>query len=331
MNGYRILSLDGGGIRGYLSILLLERLEKARPGFLSQIDLFAGTSTGSFIALGLAAGQPASAIRQMYEQSGPAIFHDSLIDNIRDLGFALGAKYSNDNLHRVLTQLFGNLTLGKLPKKVLIASFDLDAEPEDKPHKRMWKAKFFHNFPGPHSDECESVVDVALRSSAAPFYFPSYQGYVDGFVVANNPSMCALAQVLNAHAADLDEIILLSVGTGLNPRYIDSKKSNWGWARWMVQVNPLSRRWYGMPLIYMMWEASVDLARYECEQLLDGRFLRLDPLLKKAVDIDEVRQMRYLREVALSTDLDEAEEWLNQHFVTQTEATLPRDVSPVPV
>jgi len=315
MNRYHILSLDGGGIRGYLSILLLEQLEQARPGFLSQVDLYAGTSTGSFIALGLAAGKPTSAIREMYEQSGRAIFQDSLIDNVRDIGFALGAKYGNANLCRVLAAQFGDMTLRKLSKRVLIASFDLDGQQQEEGQARMWKAKFFHNFHGDNSDECERVDDVALRSSAAPFYFPSYQGYVDGFVVANNPSMCAVAQVLNTHAAELDEIVLLSVGTGLNPRYIDSKKSNWGWARWMFQFYPLSRHWYGMPLVYMMWEASVDLARYECEQLLGDRFLRLDPLLKRPVDIDEVRQMGYLHKVAMSINLDKEKEWLDQHFL----------------
>jgi uncharacterized protein len=314
MNRYRILTLDGGGIRGYLSILLLEQLEQARPGFLSQVDLFAGTSTGSFIALGLAAGKSTSDIREMYEKNGRAIFQDSLIDNIRDLGFALGAKYSNENLQRVLIDQFGDMTLRNLSKRVLIASFDLDCQSQHNEQPRIWKAKFFHNYPGQDSDECERVVDVAMRSSAAPFYFPSYQGYVDGFVVANNPSMCAVAQALKTKVAALDEIVLLSVGTGLNPRYIDSKKGDWGWARWMVQLNPLSRRWYGMPLVYMMWEASVDLARYECEQLLGDRFLRLDPLLDRSVDIDEVRHMGYLRKVAQSTDLSNEVAWLDQNF-----------------
>jgi hypothetical protein len=83
----------------------------------------------------------------------------------------------------------------------------------------------------------------------------------------------------------------------------------------MFQFYPLSRHWYGMPLVYMMWEASVDLARYECEQLLGNRFLRLDPLLKRPVDIDEVRQMGYLHKVAMSINLDKEKEWLDQHFL----------------
>jgi hypothetical protein len=315
MNRYPILSLDGGGIRGYLSVLLLERLEKARPGFLEHVELFAGTSTGSFIALALAAGQPPSAIREMYEESGRYIFQDSRLDNLRDLGFALGAKYSNAHLREILTAQFGDSCLDDLPGKVLVASFDLDHRPEEGDPARMWKAKFFHNFEGNDSDGGEQVVDVALRSSAAPFYFPSYQGYIDGFIVANNPSMCAVAQALRAGVAGVDEIVLLSVGTGLNPRYIDSRKGDWGWLRWFFQLHPLSRRWYGLPLIYMMWEGGVNLASYQCAQLLDGRFHRLDPLLCETVDIDEVRRMDYLKDVALSTDLDTTVRWLDDVFL----------------
>lgn len=320
MKRYRILCLDGGGIRGYLSVLLLERLETAYPGFLEQIDLFAGTSTGSIIALALAMGKPVSAVRELYERHGRFIFSDSLLDYVRDLGFALGAKYDNANLRSVLAAEFGESRLRDLPRKVLIPSFDLDNQPDDTDAPRIWKAKFFHNYAGPTSDECENVVDVALRSSAAPFYFPVYQGYVDGFVVANNPSMCALTKVLKAKAAALEDIVLFSVGTGLNPRYLDADNSDWGWARWMIQLHPSRRQWYGMPLIYMMWEASVDLARYECEQLLGDRFHRLDPLLKKPVDIDEVRHMSILHDAAIETDLAITMKWLEQEMLTSVTA-----------
>ena len=328
MAAYHILSLDGGGIRGYLTILLLEQLEKERPGFLEQIDLFAGTSTGSIIALALASGKTACEVRSLYESEGKNIFHDSLIDNVRDLGFALGAKFGNKNLKSILTNYFGDTKLEDLNKKVLVASFDLDHPPtSDKP--RMWKAKFFHNFPGQGSDGCLSVVDVALRSSAAPFYFPSYQGYVDGFVVANNPSMCALAQVVKlpgeengdstvqkdegTAVANLQDIVLMSLGTGLNPRYIDADEADWGWIKWMIQLSP-KRQWYALPLVFMMWEGSIELANFQCRQFLGNRFHRLDPVLPELFDIDDVKRMDLLKKVALEADLSETLGWVDAHF-----------------
>lgn len=314
MTTYHVLSLDGGGIRGYLSILLLERLEKERPGFINSFDLFAGTSTGSIIAIALASGLTPTEVRSLYENKAKAIFHDSLFDNVRDLGFTLGAKYGNKNLKKILTEYFGDGRLDDLEKRVLIASFDLDHTPKDKQEPRMWKAKFFHNYPGDDSDGCQRMVDVILRSSAAPFYFPSYQGYVDGFVIANNPSMCALAQVLDVFDLKTEAISLLSVGTGLNPRYIEDENADWGWFKWMIQFHPLHRQWYALPLVYMMWEGGIELVNFQCRQILKDNFHRLDPLLPKLVDIDDLKRMKVLRQVALKTDLDETLGWVDEQF-----------------
>lgn len=319
MSTYRILSLDGGGSRGYLSILLLERLAHERPGFLEQFDLFAGTSTGSIIASGLAYGLEPADIRGLYEKHCRRIFHNPLRDKLFDPTSALSAKYSNKYLKRALKSYFGDKRLGDLHKKVLIATFHLDYTPgEDEKGHRMWKAKFFHNYPDDpatsqkDSDECEFIVDVVLRSCAAPLYFPSYQGYVDGFVVANNPSMCALAQAIKAKVAKSpNEIVILSVGTGLNLRYIEGKENDWGWTRWSFQLYPHSFKLYGLPLIYMMWEGGVNLANYQCKQLLGGRFHRLDPVLPKLIDIDTVRDMPLLKQVAQETCLDETLAWFD--------------------
>ncbi|MCP5095123.1 MAG: hypothetical protein GY943_06195 [Chloroflexi bacterium] len=321
MSRYRILSLDGGGIRGYLTVLLLERLEEDCPGFLEQFDLFAGTSIGSIIALALAAGKSPTEVRELFEHYGRYIFHDSLIDNVRDMGFAFGAKYGNKHLKKTLTSFFGSNQLADLQKRVLVTSFDLDHTPEDEDEQRMWKAKFFHNYPGEGSDACEFVVNVAMRSSAAPFYFPSYQGYVDGFVVANNPAMCALTQALDTAVTHLEDIVLLSLGTGLNPRYISDKDTDWGWIKWMIQFNPLHRHWYALPLVYMMWEGGVNLANYQCRQLIHERFHRLDPMLTKLVDIDEVRRMPLLKRCALEADLTETGIWLREQFEIVEELT----------
>ena len=131
MPPYHILAIDGGGIRGLLSAILLERLEAAVPGFLSKIDLFAGTSTGGILALGLAAGVTPTQARALYEEKGPEVFAENLFDNVRDLGHAIGAQYGNSNLKRVLGEYFGDKTLGDLTRKVLISSFDLDNGPDN--------------------------------------------------------------------------------------------------------------------------------------------------------------------------------------------------------
>jgi hypothetical protein len=76
-----------------------------------------------------------------------------------------------------------------------------------------------------------------------------------------------------------------------------------------------------MPLIYMMWEGSVDLANYQCRQLLGDRFHRLDPLLPQLVDIDGVSQMGLLNDVAARMDLKQVYQWLDTHFLRQETAS----------
>jgi len=307
MKPTRILSLDGGGIRGYLTILLLEQLVEERLTLLDEVHLFAGTSVGSIVALALASGHSPTEVRGLFEREGKHIFPDRFLPGRRDVGRAFMAKYDNKNLKHILTNFFQDTKLKDIDKRVLIASFDLCRKGKEGQPPEIWDAKFFHNYPGETSDGCESIVDVILRSSAAPFYFPSYQGYVDGFVTANNPSTCALAKVLKASDLSLREISMLSVGTGINPRCIPDEDADWGWANWLFRFEPLHRRYYALPLVYMMWEGSTGLANYQCEQLLGGRFHRLDLALPTLVDIDDVKKMKLLKKVAFS---DKAQEIL---------------------
>jgi patatin-like phospholipase/acyl hydrolase len=193
MPTYRILSFDGGGIRGIVSLILLKRLMADAPDLVAKADLIAGTSTGGIIALGLAAGKSVDELIALYRDNGKVIFDDSWWDNLVDLGQIAGADYDSKNLAKLLKRQFGATKLKQLGKRVLVPTFDLDNEHAD-PKKRTWKPLFFHNFPGDDSDGEQLVVDVALSTSAAPTYFPSHQGNVDGGVLANNPSMAALTQ-----------------------------------------------------------------------------------------------------------------------------------------
>lgn len=309
MSSFRILSLDGGGIRGILTAAILERLEKAHPGFLAQVDLFAGTSTGGILALGIAAGFNPTRAVELYQTAGKVVFRDNWLDDLRDLGNLTGAEYSLENLQVELEKQFGSRTLAELEKHVLISAFDLDSQPAEKwlsppPQPRSWKAKFFHNFPGPGSDGGEFVVDVALRTAAAPTYFPIYQGYVDGGVVAGNPSMCALTQALHtsAGARALPDLVLFSLGTGENPRHLESQDGDWGLAQWVPH------------LVSLMLEGSAGLVDYQCRQILDDRYWRLNPVLPRPIEMDQSDQIPLLLEVARNCDLSSTLEWLRLFF-----------------
>lgn len=304
MPPYHILTLDGGGIRGVLTASLLERLEAEFPGFLTRVDLVAGTSTGGILALALAAGRSPTEARELYEKLGGAVFKDSIWDNIKDLGQIRGAQYSNVPLKSQLTNQFGNMKLGDLTKKVLISSFELDNHETTPGKMRMWKPKFFHNYPGPDSDAEESVVDVALYTSAAPTFFPVYQGYVDGGVIANNPSMCAIAQALSEDGGSqkLNNLRLLSIGTGVNPKYVEAYNADWGLAQW------------GTHLVSLIMEGSQGLADYQCRQALNKHYLRLNPFLPIPIGLDGLNQVPAMKDIAARQDISAVVNWLKRNF-----------------
>lgn len=309
MAKYRILSLDGGGIRGIVTAVILDRLnsEGNINGWLDSVNLIAGTSTGGLLALALAQGLDIQRIRNLYVEKGDEIFDDSWLDDLIDIGKIAGADYDIKNLEKELKGIFGQTTLAKLKKRVLITAFDLDNEADD-PAKRSWKPKLFHNFPGGDSDGKELAYKVGLYTAAAPTYFPSVDGYVDGGVYATNPGMCALAQSQDSRFANrppLDDVVLLSLGTGTSLVYVKGKTHDWGYAQW------------AKPLISLMLDGTAGIADYQCRQLLGERYCRLAPIFPQGISIpmDEVKKVPYMIDFAGGVDISETAEWIKKYWM----------------
>lgn len=305
MAKYRILSLDGGGLRGLITARLLARLN-AHPqvaGWLKTVDLFAGTSTGGILALGLACGKTPEEICTVYKERGGVIFDDSIWDNLRDLGKTVGADYSSKGLKAELKAVFGDLKLRDITRKVAIPTFDLDNE--EVAAKRTWKPKIFHNFKGADSDGEQLVAHIAQYTSSAPTYFPSADGYIDGGVYANNPSIVALAQAISrrnqpAERAALDEVVMLSLGTGVSLTYIKGQTLDWGYAQW------------AQPLINVLMDGVAGISDYQARQLLDDRYHRLQIVFKpnETIALDAVDKLDRMDEIARGHPLQETVDWL---------------------
>ncbi len=309
MGSARILTIDGGGVRGVIPAVLMQRLS-AEPGltdWLNRMEFVAGTSTGGLIALMLAAELDPQAIRDLYEHRAEHVFADSIWDDIRDLGKILGADYDVENLRHETQTLFGDRTLGQLSKRVLVTTFDLDNEDAQ---ARTWKPKIFHNFEGPDSDGSQLACKIATYTCAAPTYFASEDGYIDGGVFAPNPSMCALAQSqdrrnLPADRPALNDIRLFSLGTGRSFEHVEGKSLDWGYVEWV------------RPLISLMLDGTNGIADFQCRQLLgDDRYFRLAPSFPPdtSIDQDEVDQIPYMIEFAEQVDITGAAEWLRTHW-----------------
>lgn len=206
------------------------------------------------------------------------------------------ADYSLENLKLLLERVVDSITLGELPKKVLITKFDLKDGTVDPPR---WKPKIFHNYASSNGDEDQRLVDVVLGSVAAPVYFPTYGKFSDGGVAANNPSTCSLAQ---AYHEGFRDVRLLSLGTGFNPKFVDEQDADWGLIQW------------GLSLVNIFMEGVNEVADYQCKQILSEDYFRVQLFLPFPISLDEWQFTNELIAIADSVDLDPLLDWFDDRF-----------------
>lgn len=162
----RILSLDGGGIKGVFPAAFLASLEEEVEGSIGDyFDLIAGTSTGGIIALGLGLGFTAKQLLLFYEEFGSLVFSSNrLLRSLRGIGLS---KYSREPLRKALENNFHNLKIGGSKTRLVIPSLNLDTG-------EVYVYKTAHH-PRFEKDYKDLVVDVALATAAAPTYFPAHR------------------------------------------------------------------------------------------------------------------------------------------------------------
>lgn len=316
MPKYRVLTIDGGGLRGVVTSVILDRLSREIPGCLDDVALMAGTSTGGLIALALRRGLAPAAIRDLYLQRGKDIFSDNFFDNVLDFGKIRGADYSSKPREKVCKDLLGATTvLGDLNGGVMVTAFDLDNESPAAGAEapRRWKPKIFHNVPSAdnnaHSDMSVLAYKAAMMTSAAPTYFPSYEGMVDGGVFANNPSMCALAQTQdtrNVLVPNWKDIRLLSLGTGTSAVFISGATHDWGYAQWATRISDL------------MIDGVMGVADFQCRTMLgEKQYHRFAPFFDsdRKVELDNVEKLGWMRSWAESLDLTPLKSWMQANWI----------------
>ena len=245
---YLILSCDGGGMRGILTALIIKELNDKVP-FVDRVNLFAGTSTGAMIALGLAKGMKPDDVVSWYFDKGPEIFSrarpqreptgrigrfwEGLKEHAPDVAKHLGyefkdllrTKYSKDGLEQALEEVFGDATFKDLKpgRAALVTTLRLSSD------KNNWAPLVLHNLEmsataNTHVEDQPTtgtrLVDAAMCSTAAPLYFPPHlhpeYGYcIDGGVFANCPASIALAMASRANRGKNVSPRVLSIGTGV--------------------------------------------------------------------------------------------------------------------
>lgn len=303
---FKVLSIDGGGIKGLYTANILAQLEKEYKCNLSDyFDMICGTSSGGIIALALSLKIPASVILKFYREDGPEIFKYKG-NMARSYAFfkqlLIKSKYNKSRLRDALLKVLGDQKMGDANNLLCIPSFNVSTG-----KNRVFK----YDHSTLRGDNSLKMVDVALATSAAPTYFPMHKMenayYVDGGIWANNPSLVGLSESMKffvGEGKDFDSLKILSVSSlnYANGFHIDKKWYNTSdFERW-------SFRHWGGKLFQLTLDAQSEFVDYFLHNLIESlagpgllvtipsheispnnvSSINLDMATKKSIDLLEV-------------------------------------------
>jgi patatin-like phospholipase/acyl hydrolase len=262
----KILSIDGGGMRGVVPAMILAEIERVAGKPASQLfDIISGTSTGSIIAGCLVTPDesgapkfPAASLVRLYEEEGPKVFPHSAWRRVATVGSTIDAKYPSDGAFDLFQRLYGDLKLVDTLTDLLIPSFELELG-----------APFFFSRHDARTDEARNfyLKQAVHASISAPTFFEPYVikspdlsrlkhlVFVDGAVIANNPAMCAYVEAkhLYPHA---QEYVVVSLGAGdFGAQQLYEEKKGWGVVQW------------ARPLLNILLVGSVDVVDHQMKVL----------------------------------------------------------------
>lgn len=278
----KILSIDGGGIRGIIPGVVMDEIERRTGKPICKLfDLITGTSTGGILAVGITkpggGGKPkysAADLIQLYEKEGMRIFPDSVWRRIPGHVLVNDEKYPSDGIEGVLKEYFGDSRLNESLTDVLVTSYDIEQ-----------RTPFFFKSSKARIDPKYNfkIRDVARATSAAPTYFepfkllvadPSdlseYYPLIDGGVYINNPALSGYAEAVRQFCDPGNDFLVVSLGTGQQTRRFPYERAkDWGLVGWV------------RPLLNIMFDGVCDAVDYQMKQLCcekaDGpRYYRFD-------------------------------------------------------
>ena len=324
MKKVRILTIDGGGIRGIIPAVILNYIEEQlqektnnpNATLADYFDMIAGTSTGgiltTFYILPADAGDTknsryfAKEAIELYKTYGKAIFKKGQASKV------LRPAYSVDGLEDVLKDKFGDTKLSEVRKPCLITAYDISNR----------NAVFFTSPEAKLSPQKNYYMrDIARATSAAPTYFQpakieSLAGktsyLIDGGIFANDPTMSTVVEARKnkfPHGANpnFEDMYVVSIGTGkVAEKYEYDKVKKWGLLQWIK------------PVIDMMMSSSAEVVNYQVRKLFEAIhcsscYVRIEPDLGMASpDMDNVSAKNISNLVnAGLTFVDKNETWLN--------------------
>lgn len=294
----KMLCLDGGGIRGVFTVSILHEIEQEYKQPIAElVDLVAGTSTGSIIASSISIKKPMKDVLSGYKKYGKQIFtRQAKVGLFKSI-------YSDRQLRRFIMDAFGNRRLKDITSPLLIPAVDLT-------HGRP----FVHrsNYGNKASKDLTiHLWDAVLSSCSAPVYFPpnnienNYLS-IDGGLWANNPSLVCITEGLDYFKLKLEEMEILSIGTGLQKiDFTIQKNKYWGVKQWLpfrfpsMKVTP--------KLLDLAMQLSSESVSYQSKHLLGENYIRLNRELGEEIPFDDVSYMDQLIQLGQTVYLDQKE------------------------
>lgn len=252
---FKILTIDGGGIKGLYSAQVLSRFEEIfRTNISDHFDLICGTSTGGIIALAASAKKSMSTVVSLYDNDGPKIFTQWFKYRLPICGINLGnfllkmkqsvfsSKYNGKYLEKALKREFKDMTLAENNNLLCIPSYNITTATP-----RVFKK----DYGSLTEDSKKTYYEVALATAAAPTYLPvrtiNDNEYIDGGLWANDPMMVGLTEFIfkilkpkdERTNNDYDKVEILSISScekngGEAPKC--KSRSFLGWANTLFDI-----------------------------------------------------------------------------------------------
>lgn len=318
---FKILSIDGGGIKGLYSAVILADFEEKYGKLSKHFDLVCGTSTGGIIALAIAAGIPAKDIVEFYEIYGPKIFKYKngtyrYIHKVKQI--FITSKYSDNELKNALKTVFKDKQIGDCKTNVLIPTSNITTG-------LPCIIKSDHS-EGLGRDKKHFLVDVALATSAAPTYFPVQtiptmenqdHQFADGGLFGNNPSLHGIQEAyryfIGKEKQNYQKFSLLSVST---------LHKNFAFER-SLKIQNRSFVLWNSKLISLMMDLQSISTHFHIEYLnksLNGDYVRigsgdLDKKESKLIDLDKAGNKSI--ELLIRKGHEASAKWINNEHLKQ--------------
>jgi patatin-like phospholipase/acyl hydrolase len=262
----KVLSIDGGGIRGIIPAMVLAEIERRTGKPISELfDLVAGTSTGGILALGLTKpgrdSKPqfsAERLIELYESEGGKIFDRPVWHRIQSVGSLAEEKYPATGIEEVAQKYFGDRRLAEALTEVLVTAYEIEG-------RAAWFFKRRHARDENREGDNFLMREIARATSAAPTYFEPFLveggphdkcALIDGGVHSNNPAMCAYVEARKIHPEEND-FLVVSLGTGELTRSLPYEEvRGWGLALW------------AQPILNVVFDGVADTVDYQLRELL---------------------------------------------------------------